>query len=167
MGKKRGGVCPECGKNHFGLCHKCPHAGERETKWRTKRWEETPCAACALSTDGRAAGHGRGLSLEHVPARMLPAVQPEVYGEEAAGVMFMGADPRGVVERLLRFFRAYMTAKDEQAAWMRDALRGIPSKAVAERDGITAKQASRRRSDAMRLMGWKWNETGQEWVWDG
>lgn len=162
------GTCPVCGGRHFGLCHKCPHGGEEMEKvWKRRKWEHTPCATCALSAEGRAAGHGRGLSLEHVPAReLLRHGEPEGRGE--AFEWFTAEDPREVVARLLAFFRAWIEASEDEARWMRDYVaHGLTNEQVAKRDGIAPKTASARRARVMGLMGWKWDPDAEEWRWAG
>lgn len=159
------GKCPVCGKDHFGLCHKCPHA--EEAKWRRVKWEETPCAACRLAEVGRAAGHGRGLSLEHVPERELVAVAQPAEAEEEYPVVFLATDPREVVSRIRRFVRAILAATLDELQWIQDALRQTPPAEVAARDGITSDRARARRARALRMLGWNWDARRQDWQWTG
>ena len=158
--------CPVCGRNHYGLCHKCPHIGER--KWRHKRWEETPCAACRLAEDGRAAGHGRGLSLEHVPEReLLDAAPGPGRDAERTVPLFLATDPREVVARMRRFVRAILIATLDELQWIQDAIRRKSLDEVAARDGITRKQAAARRARAMKMIGWEYDRRADEWRWCG
>lgn len=163
------GRCPACGKQHFGLCHKCPHAGEEMDRiWKRRRWEDTPCAACALSEDGRAAGHGRGLSLEHVPPRELLEHGAEEWPRRDPFEWLKAEDPREVVRRLCAFFRAWIAASDDELRWLRDYVAwNLAPEEVARRDGITAKAAGARRGRVMRMLGMRWNAEEEEWEWVG
>jgi len=44
--------CPTCGKNHHGLCHKCPHEAEVAAgKYQDREWSKVPCSACHLCAE--------------------------------------------------------------------------------------------------------------------
>ena len=49
--------CQVCGKKHFSMCHKCPHAEEIGTKYKV--YETSPCASCKKPSDHLKNGHGK------------------------------------------------------------------------------------------------------------
>lgn len=60
---------PEChGKDHHGICSKCPHAGD--PSYAGAKWTDTPCSRCSL-VDTLVQGHGRVRSFESVPPHLV------------------------------------------------------------------------------------------------
>ena len=59
------------GAEHLGLCHQCPHDGDKSLA--ALPWPKHPCQACGNAATGVAAcdsreqGHGRGISYEAAP----------------------------------------------------------------------------------------------------
>lgn len=50
-------TCPVCRKNHFALCHKCPHHADVQAgKYSNREYSKTPCSGCQLSDELSHAG---------------------------------------------------------------------------------------------------------------
>lgn len=57
--------CPQCGKQHFGHCHKCPHDAEvKAGKYTDMRADKVPCFTCRLPVETRVSGHGTLVPLD-------------------------------------------------------------------------------------------------------
>ncbi|MBQ9344057.1 MAG: hypothetical protein IJT88_02445 [Kiritimatiellae bacterium] len=87
-----------------------------ERIWKRRRWEDTPCAACALSEDGRAAGHGRGLSLEHVPPRELLEHGAEEWPRREPFEWLAAEDAAEAADKAAREARKAKTEQQQPAA---------------------------------------------------
>ena len=93
--------CPQCGVDHRGLCHACPHNGRVGGDYRN-----SPCSRCQTA-EAMQQGHGRNASYEQlagvlpdrhqVPARdeLTPAL------DALSAVIGLDAEGREIVFRYL------------------------------------------------------------------
>jgi len=97
-------LCPTCGKNHHGLCHKCPHEAEVAAgKYSDREWSKVPCSACRLCSDP--SNHGAS----HVSIEASDFDRPiEVESEQASQIAdflreFIGLSRREQIVVYCRF----------------------------------------------------------------
>ncbi len=84
-------LCPVCGKNHHGLCHKCPHdADAKAGKYLDREWSKVPCSACQICAEIshhgashvsiEAADFDRPVEVEHEKASQIADFLREFIG---------------------------------------------------------------------------------------
>lgn len=91
--------CPICHKDHYMICHSCPHNGQLQGL----AYEGSPCEVCAKdaqggqrANDSRETGHGRVVSLDAIERYVADSMPNDGDGE--------GTDDRGALRDALCSF---------------------------------------------------------------